>query len=78
MSDFNDIGISRQLDWQRIQKLLSIGLFSAVLHLVGDLILGWGVEDESLCQRIHALPEVVLGIFHACGYGGGAATEYFR
>ena len=48
MSDFNDIGISRQLDWQRIQKLLSIGLFSAVLHLVGNLILGWGVEDESL------------------------------
>ena len=48
MSDFNDIGISRQLDWQRIQKLLSIGLFSAVLHLVGDLILGCGVEDESL------------------------------
>lgn len=24
---FNDIGISRQLDWPRIRKLLTIGLF---------------------------------------------------
>ena len=27
MSDFNDIGISRELDWPRIKKLLTIGLF---------------------------------------------------
>ena len=48
MSDFNDIGISRELDWPRIKKLLTIGLFASVLHLAGDLILGWGVEDDSL------------------------------
>lgn len=48
MSEFNDIGISRQLDWPRIRKLLSIGLFGALLTLVGDMILGWGVEDETL------------------------------
>ena len=48
MSDFNDIGISRELDWPRIKKLLTIGLFASVLHLAGDLILGWGVEDLSL------------------------------
>lgn len=42
MSDFNDIGISRELDWPRIKKLLTIGLFASVLHLAGDLILGWG------------------------------------
>lgn len=29
MSDFNDIGISRELDWPRIKKLLTIGLFCA-------------------------------------------------
>jgi hypothetical protein len=39
-SDFNDIGISRELDWPRIKKLLTIGLFASVLHLAGDLILG--------------------------------------
>lgn len=39
MSDFNDIGISRELDWPRIKKLLTIGLFASVLHLAGDLIL---------------------------------------
>lgn len=44
MSDFNDIGISRELDWPRIKKLLTIGLFASVLHLAGDLIL----EDDAL------------------------------
>lgn len=48
MNDFNDIGISRVLDWQRIKKLLSIGMFGALLTLIGDMILGWGVEDETL------------------------------
>lgn len=48
MSDFNDIGISRELDWPRIKKLLTIGLFASVLHLAGDLILGCGVEDDAL------------------------------
>lgn len=46
--EYNDIGISRQLDWHRIKKLLTIGLAASVLHLIGDVILGWGVEDESL------------------------------
>ncbi len=48
MNDFNDIGISRQLDMPRIKKLLSIGVFASILHFVGDMILGWGVEDEAL------------------------------
>ena len=48
MSEFNDIGISGKLDMPRIKKLLSIGLFASVLHFVGDMILGWGVEDETL------------------------------
>ena len=47
MSNFNDIGISRQLDWPRIRKLLCIGVFASLLHLAGDLLLGWGVEDEA-------------------------------
>lgn len=48
MNDFNDIGISRQLDPPRIKKLLSIGLFASLLHFIGDMILGWGREDETL------------------------------
>lgn len=48
MTDFNDIGISGQLDMLRIKKLLSIGVFASVLHFAGDMILGWGVEDETL------------------------------
>ena len=48
MTEFNDIGISGKLDMPRIKKLLAIGLFVSVLHFVGDMILGWGTEDESL------------------------------
>lgn len=48
MTDYNDIGISRELDLPRIKKLLTIGLIASVLHFAGDMILGWGVEDEAL------------------------------
>ena len=48
MTEFNDIGIARQLDMPRVKKLLAIGLFASVLHMIGDMILGWGVEDETL------------------------------
>lgn len=48
MNDYNDIGISRQLDFPRIQKLLRIGIFASVLAAVGDLLLGYGVTDNSL------------------------------
>ena len=55
MSDFNEIGVSHELDWPRIKKLLTIGLFASVLHLAGDLLLGWGVEDESLTGVLQML-----------------------
>ena len=48
MSNFNDIGISQKLNVPRIKKLLLIGLFASVLHFIGDMILGWGVENETL------------------------------
>lgn len=47
MTDFNDIGISRQPDLPRCKKLLSIGLFASVLHFSGDMLLGFGTEDET-------------------------------
>ena len=48
MTEFNDIGISNSLDVPRINKLLTIGLFVSLLHFAGDMILGWGTEDETL------------------------------
>lgn len=48
MTEFNDIGISNSLDIPRINKLLTIGLFASLLHFAGDMILGWGTEDETL------------------------------
>ena len=44
----NDIGISGKLDWSRIQHLFRLGLFASALTLIGDMILGWGIEDETL------------------------------
>ena len=48
MDGCNDIGISRDLDFPRIRKLLSIGLFSSLLTFAADMILGWGTENETL------------------------------
>ena len=47
MEHYNDIGISKKLDWPRIRHLFRLGLFGALLTVIGDLILGWGVEDEA-------------------------------
>ncbi len=47
MESYNNIGIDSSLDWKRIRKLLKIGIFAALMVLVGDMLLGWGVTDES-------------------------------
>lgn len=48
MDTFNNIGIDGKLDWQRIRKLMIIGLLAAVIAFTGDIILGYGVYDDSL------------------------------
>ena len=48
MNTFNDIGIGKRLDWPRIKKLFLIGLFAGIMVLIGDMLLGWGVADDSL------------------------------
>lgn len=49
MNDFNDIGISRKLDWPRIEHLFRLGLFGALLTLVGDFLLGaaWSIRSDA-------------------------------
>jgi len=44
----NEIGVSSKLDWPRIRHLFRLGLFASALTLIGDMILGWGAEDETL------------------------------
>ena len=48
MTSYSDIGIDSKLDWQRIRKLMIIGLCAGIMVLVGDMLLGWGVSDEKL------------------------------
>ena len=48
MQTYNNIGIDKTLDKQRIRKLLIIGSFAGIMVFVGDFILGYGTGDESL------------------------------
>lgn len=45
MSSYNDIGIDNTLDWQRIRKLMIIGILAGCMVMIGDMLLGWGVHD---------------------------------
>lgn len=45
MSSYNDIGIDNTLDWQRIRKLMIIGLLAGCTVMIGDMLLGWGVHS---------------------------------
>lgn len=44
----NTIGIEHNLDWFRIRHLLKIGLVAAIMVLIGDMLLGYGLTDETL------------------------------
>lgn len=46
--EFNDIGISSQLDYKRIKKLLILGLMGSMMNAIGDFLLGYGIENTSL------------------------------
>lgn len=82
MTDYNNIGISDKLDLKRVKKLLSIGVFASLLHLTGDLILGWGVENEAYTGFLRMLTAYTEasdgGIFAAALLGlFGTALEGF-
>lgn len=53
---FNNIGISDQLDYPRIKKLLKIGFFGAFLNFIGDILLGYGEGSTSLSGVLTMLP----------------------
>ncbi len=48
MKSYNDIGIDNKLDKERIAHLFKLGIVASILALSADMILGWGVADESL------------------------------
>ncbi len=48
MKSYNDIGINSKLDKERIAHLFKLGIVASILALAADMILGWGVADESL------------------------------
>ena len=37
-------------DWPRIEHLLKLGIFAAVLVLIGDMLLGWGTSDPNVTE----------------------------
>ena len=48
MAQYNNIGIDGNLDKKRISHLFKLGIFAALMVLAGDMILGWGVSDNSV------------------------------
>jgi hypothetical protein len=48
MKSYNDIGIDNKLDKDRIAHLFKLGIVASILALSADMILGWGVTDDSL------------------------------
>ena len=73
MNSCNDIGILHNLDFPRIRKLLSIGLFSSLLTFAADMILGWGTEDETLrgiSRMLSAYADISDGAIFICGLLG--------
>ena len=38
------------LDWPRVKHLLKLGMFAALLVLLGDMLLGWGVSDPKVSE----------------------------
>lgn len=57
----------------RIRKLLTIGLLASLLHLAGDLILGWGTEQESLTGILR-----MLSAYTGTSDGGMVAQVYVQ
>ena len=47
-SQFNNIGISSELDMARIRHLMKIGLATGVMALIGDILLGDGAPDAAV------------------------------
>ena len=79
MSEFNDIGISRQLNWPRSRKLLTIAA-SALLCVFCAAVAGFVLDflpadadyaDQSLCQGTDPVSEGKRGLFYADGHAGG-------
>lgn len=65
MSSYNDIGISKKLDWPRIQRVFRLGFFSATLTLIGDLLPGFHFVEEHgmaefipFCKLLSRIPAV--------------------
>ena len=71
MSHFYSIGISEKLDVPQIRKLLTIG--ASLLHLAGDLILGWGTEQESPTGILR-----MLSAYTGTSDGGMVAQVYVQ
>ena len=55
MSDFNDIGISRELDWPRIRKPMLIGIFGTCGFHVPMCALGYQKLDNPSVKSMYRL-----------------------
>ena len=50
MKEMNESRTYREPDWERIAHLFKLGIAASLVALIGgDMLLGWGTVDESIC-----------------------------
>jgi hypothetical protein len=44
----NGIKLEKAINWNKVKLLLKTGIVGAIIILIGDFLMGWGVKDMSL------------------------------
>jgi len=44
----DEVKFKENIDWNKVRLLLKTGVLGAVIILIGDLFMGWGIKDMSL------------------------------
>ena len=54
----DEVKFKENIDWNKVRLLLKTGVLGAVIILIGDLFMGWGIKDMSLTgieNRFHSI-----------------------
>lgn len=71
MTTYNDIGIDSKLDWERIQKLLRIGLIAGIIFYMIFFLVLCGTQISAFVKgmndkiSISGVPETMLQTMYA-------------
>ena len=44
----DEMKLNENINWNKVRLLLKIGIVGAIIILIGDFLMGWGVKDMNL------------------------------